>query len=202
MDELGATPESTDVLTAHRTAATEAGYVNDTGILNITATSGLDDVNRSACLLCHLVTRDIGFINQTHTHVTIRVCTDSKCHGDPIQNECNTCDWNSTKLNITTKLAMDEDPHSKFYKPLNDSTSYYTAQDGTNYTRGFYACLACHTHVGISFNLSRPIGFIFNFTTQTDAEGMMTGFQYDTMWLNVSRNETYAIKQAGLSIWD
>lgn len=203
IDELVATTSASDVLTVHTTAANTAAYVNSTGILNITQTDGLAYANRSACLMCHLVTQDRGGLNRTHTKITIRVCTDEKCHGSPTENGVSgVLQWNSTKQNITAKLSRDEDVHSKFYNPLNSSTSYYTRQDSGNYTRGFYACLGCHTHFGMTFNLSRPNMFGFNFSDLTDTDGFMYSFNFTNMYLGSGRNVTTSVKTAGVSIWD
>ncbi len=204
IDELYATERSDDVVVKHLAAAQSAAYVNSTGILNITDTDGLANANRSACLMCHLVTKDRGGLNASHTKITIRVCTDPKCHGQP--EDPNTLSgydqYTSTLLNITAKLSADVDVHSKFYNPLNDSDSRYVRQDGVNYTRGFFACLGCHTHVGITFNLTRPNMISFNFSKNV-VGGEMLGFTYDTGSLQVSGdNVTTSTKVAGISVWE
>ncbi|MFQ6136533.1 MAG: hypothetical protein ACE5PM_05075 [Candidatus Hydrothermarchaeales archaeon] len=206
IDELTATSFSNDVVTTHILAANRSAYVNSTGILNITTDGkALAIANRSACLLCHLESNapGAGSVNQTHTRVVIRVCTDDLCHGSPATKSISgATQWNSTKLNITEKLTKDADVHSKFFNPLNDTQSSYGSQAGTNYTKGFFACLACHTHLGLTFNLSRPIMIGLNFTTNVVDGENMTGFTFQSQWINTSRNATVSRKLPGISIWE
>ncbi len=215
ISEFGASDASMDVLSTHLLAAAEPGYVNDSGILNITETGSFaSDANRSACMLCHLITRNVtGGLNVTHTKITIRVCTDDQCHGAGVEDVGQTTvggvtgyTWASDALNVTQKLAQPEDVHSKFFIPLDGERSNYVDQQGVgdgsgNYSRGFLACMACHTHLGVSFNLTRPTGIIFNFTTNLDSGGMILGFSFDTMSLNQTNQTVGAIKGQGVSIW-
>ncbi len=211
LTELGATGQATDVLTAHRIAATNVLYVGEDGLLNITANltdAGLADANRSACMLCHLVTRNVtGSLNTTHTHTTIRVCDDDQCHGAGVQQAGDVSvggvvvPWATDALNITEKLLNPADPHKKFYEPLNAVAAYeyVDEQTGQNYTKGFYACLACHTHVGVSFNMSRPTAIGFNMTASFDGADM-AGFTYESSFDPGTRNITVAIRQPG-TVW-
>ncbi len=209
LTELGATGQATDVLTAHRNAAGEGNYVNDSGILNITETGALDpNANRSACMLCHLVTRNVtGSLNTTHTHTTIRVCDDDQCHGAGVESVGETtvggvvAAWATDALNITEKLLNPADPHKKFYEPLLgvQAYEYVDEQTGQNYTKGFYACLACHTHVGVSFNMSRPTAIGFNMTASFDGADM-AGFTYESSFDPGNRTVTVAIRQPG-TVW-
>ncbi len=209
LGELGATSQATDVLTAHRLAAPEANYVNGSGILNITKTDALANANRSACMLCHLVTRNVtGNLNMTHTHTTIRVCDDDQCHGAGVEQAGDTtvggvlAAWATDALNVSAKLSNAADPHSKFYNPLNvqPAYEYIDQQTGQNYTKGFYACMACHTHVGVSFNLSRPNAIGFNMTATFDGSEM-SGFEWESAFDPGTRNVTVALRQPG-SVWE
>lgn len=216
LDELGTTSIATDILTAHRTAATEADYVNGSGILNITESDALADVNRSACLLCHLITRNAtGAINQTHTKVTIRVCDDNQCHGAGVEDAGDithggvNAAWATDALNVTDKLRTPEDAHSRFYEPIltADADSMYVDQTGEsqygsgttgNYSKSFYACLACHTHVGFDFNLTRPNTVWVNFTASVS--GNYVSFDYETAGVGAAANTTVGQKTQG-SVW-
>ncbi len=204
IDELYATAPSTDVIVVHLDAANESGYVNSTGILNITDSLGLTLENRSACMLCHLITKDRGGINASHTKITIRVCTDEKCHGQPEDPTTLSgySQYTSPLLNITAKLGADEDVHSKFYNPLEASDSQYVRQDGVAYKRGFYACLGCHTHVGMEFNLTRPNNIRFSMYKNVTG-GEMIGFVFNDTSIDVSgNNETTSTKLPGISVWE
>jgi hypothetical protein len=106
-----------------------------------------------------------------------------------------------TRQNITEKLSTGTDAHSGWYSSMNSINSSYakanSSENGGNYTTGFYACLACHTNMGMSMNISRPQIFNINITTLSD------------MTINVSApevnfsvmNNTFSLKAAWTSIW-
>ncbi len=168
-----------NVLYAHQNASNTSKYVNASGgYINITTPTGsIDDF----CVMCHAME---GGITGAHTRVTIRVCTDGDCHGTHNTTATQTSKvalWGQ-KLNITEKLNSSTDAHRNYFGPLNDQTqrTYAEETDGdtddtlvdenagiTYYRPGFYACMGCHTHVGVQLDIRRPT--TYNFSLSMDA---------------------------------
>jgi hypothetical protein len=140
-----------DTMWAHRNASTNSSYVGPGGIINISyqPTGSLYDV----CWMCH-ITED-NAVQGTHTKVVTRVCTDVDCHGNYTGNYTV---WGEPIRNVTGRISSPADGHSNFYVPLTAWNSTIGNEDvlGSVYDQGYISCLACHTHVGLDLNLTRP----------------------------------------------
>jgi len=139
-DELSLTDESSNVLQAHRNAAGNTNYTAGWLTLNITNTT-----DSGVCLLCHLAQIQI---QGSHTQVVTRACTDLDCHGT---NEST----NNTAYNvgdIGLDLGNQTNVHERWFDAMSGYKSAYQNETGANYTKGYWACLGCHTHVKVSIN--------------------------------------------------
>lgn len=151
-DELNATATADNVITAHQNAAANSSFVGPSGQINLSQTLSSTDTSR-ACKMCHLMSQNAVNAAGSHTRITIRPCT--VCHGNSTDNGLATTVY--PDANIGKKLANSTDVHRVFFLPLESETSDLASADYSgNYTKGFYACLACHTHVGINFRFVRP----------------------------------------------
>ncbi len=193
LDELNATGPSQSVLQAHWNAAGNTNYVGANKDLNISA--GINNVTvAGACRMCHLMEDDAVNIAGTHTKITIRTCIDANCHGDsPGTGSTEYIDAGS----VGGKLSNSSDAHSAFFGAMKGADSSYPNEDGGNYSAGFYACLACHTHLEMNMNLTRPQAFNINMTMDEATNAFVIegpAINYTNM------NQTYAQREKG-SVW-
>ncbi len=179
-----------DALSSHLSASSNSSYVGPGKIINITRTpsGNYDDV----CYMCHVV--EDTFTAASHTKVTIRVCTDVDCHGDSTNAPGNTsCDlWDDEHCNVTGRINETDDAHRNFYYPLTKINTSYISEEGKAYDAGFVACLACHTHVGLDINVTRPYVFYskYNFTGNLKNGYLnMTEFGINASLLNSSTSQ-------------
>ncbi len=172
------TAGSFNVSTAHKAASNTSAYINNTfeAFIQMPTPSGSDD---DVCLMCHAV--ETGLSYEGHTRVTIRACTDGDCHGNHTEqvNQSAKVALFGQKLNIVDKLNSSADAHRNFYRPLSQQNSTYTMEDAgsstlvetadtndnSTYSAGFFACMGCHTHVGVQMTIGRPS--IYNFSLNT-----------------------------------
>jgi hypothetical protein len=150
-----------DTMNAHMNASNDSAYVGPGQTINIsnTPTGSLDDV----CWMCHIQELD-ATVSGGHTKVVIRVCTDEDCHGDQVSDDgVGSCEvftsgfgGVNSSCNVTGKLNSSADAHWNFYRPLEGFNSTIGNEDGGNYGMGFVSCMACHTHVGLDLNITRP----------------------------------------------
>ncbi len=168
--ELNATTLGDATFQKHRTAAANSVYINNTNSTLIQVATPGADID-DFCLMCHAV--ETGASGAGHTKVTIRVCTDGDCHGKHTENQSLKDVMYPNKLNITTQISASADAHANFFNPLNATDSDYVAEDtldsvsvntsSGNYKAGFYACMGCHTHVGVQLDsIARPNIYMFN----------------------------------------
>ena len=152
-----------DVMWKHRNASNNSAFVGPTGVINISFTpqGNLTDV----CWMCHVVQNEYAATTGGHTKVVIRVCTDTDCHGDSSSGDNEgMCEVYTSGLsgansscNITGKISSTVDAHWNFFVPLEAIESSIGRENGSgNYGSGFFACLGCHTHVGMDLNITRP----------------------------------------------
>jgi cytochrome c553 len=198
INELNATDNSDYVAGMHINALTTEDYANAStdpnAFLHIGSFSGQTITTSTVCALCHAVETKI---SGSHTQVVTRACTDRDCHG-----------YNSTFFggtivfggqNITEKLTLDTDAHSTWFNAMEGTDSEYpkaNATEGGYYKLGFYACLACHTHTGMSMNLTRPQ--VFNINVTRNESGVfisVPAMNYTVL------NETVSYKPAHTSMW-
>lgn len=146
-NELSSTQESNAVLTAHRNAAGNTTYTSTLLNPNVTNTT-----NSKLCLMCHLTKFKI---SASHTQIIIRPCIDPSCHGTN-ESTNNTIYEKAGKMgpalgNVSNVHENWFDQQSSFISPLLNET-------GSNYSRGYFVCIGCHTAVGfeIHYNESTP----------------------------------------------
>ncbi len=193
-DELNATGPSRSVLQAHMNAAGNPNYVGADKDLNISGGVNNNSI-AGACRMCHLMEDDAVNIAGTHTKVTIRTCIDADCHGE---NSTTGTSAYADAGSVGGKLSNSSDAHSSFFSAMkNAGDSSYPNEDGGYYSKGFYACLACHTHLEMNMNLTRPQAFNINMTmnSTTNAFDIVgPAINYTNM------NNTYAQRPKG-SVW-
>ncbi len=203
-DEFDAGNPDLEVYSSHLTAASNTNYVSPNKIINI---SNRYITMTNICLMCHEGELDSQTVGGTHTKITVRVCTDSDCHGD--QSGTTSCTvWggpgagaNST-CNVTGRLNNSADAHSNFYRPLTTRNSTYANEDGGFYDEGFYACMACHTHVGMDLELERPNQLILNMTYNGTPTSQSWKLRGEGVTVNVSSmNISIGGKSPG-SVWE
>jgi len=192
-DEMGATDLAVEVATKHLNAAWDSNYIGSDGEINISK-SELPGLMPNVCLLCHLAEQTSISIAGSHTKIIIRVCTDDDCHGNSTSmgSEIVYPETGSVGLNLSSA----NDAHSEWFNGMESRTSSYINEDGGNYSTGFYTCLGCHTHVGMSMNLTRPQVFNINVTRNESGVFISTpAMNYTTL------NETMSYKPAHTSMW-
>lgn len=186
-DELNASALANNVITMHQNAAANSSFVGSSGIINLSIAQ-LDPNDQSrGCKMCHVMARNALNVKGTHTKITIRPCT--VCHGNSTDDGLAATMW--PFVNVGKKLANSTDGHSKFFVPLDGQTGDLPSSDfDGNYSKGFYACMACHTHVGINFNLVRPNSIDVGLTYTSD------GWSLTNASINMSAtNTTIASKE-------
>ncbi|MEE8168163.1 MAG: hypothetical protein V3T58_04760 [Candidatus Hydrothermarchaeales archaeon] len=189
---------SDNVFTAHKLAYENDNYTNYLNIDNAPSPVTTDNI----CMLCHQLNLTI---EGTHTMVTVRVCTDNRCHGGNTTG--NAEGWNQTGntsgdnaipsgAEVGPKLTVGSEAHSGWFDALEgyNNTNYYR-EDDTAYTAGFYACMGCHTHVGVNIGITRSTATTYTIQINPDgslnvSEPSVTGF-----------NTTDLNKTAGVSVW-
>lgn len=150
VNELGATNTSMNVLNAHIAARANSTYTdNVSGWVKIGANTTPVTAS-NVCPLCHAAQAKI---TGAHTQVVTRVCDDEACHG---YNGTGPPLVYATAQNVSQKLNSSADMHSRWYISLQNSSSKLVREEGGNYSRGWYSCLGCHTHVGVDLTLTRP----------------------------------------------
>jgi len=217
-----------DAISAHLAASNNTNYVSNASGAPIYIPSlpaSWDATYDNVCWMCHTV--ESGFTASTHTKVTIRACTDIDCHGNylnytdngvsapaaPTGTNITNCQiWNENICNVTGRINSTSDAHKNFYYPLTAYESPYGNEGGYQYgsestangkyTYGFVACLACHTHVGLSLNFTRPNELEAEFNL-TDMTGTTTSAPWNitNLYVNMSStNFSYGGKDPG-SVW-
>ncbi len=148
-----------EVANSHREASREPIYVGPGAVIDIpfTPTESIDDV----CWMCHYKENNDRIGKESHFNrsegfeIVTRACTDLDCHGDESQTTSGPI-WGEIRTNVTGRISHIMDAHSRFYNPLNTMDSTLENEDGGFYTQGYITCLACHTHSGMEFDVTRP----------------------------------------------
>ncbi len=181
--------DQVDVVCAHINASRNANFTGTNRAINITTDTTRDW--DTVCHMCHVLETGAS-VGAQHTRVTIRVCTD--CHGSNnsvgrinTSRAASYSPWGRPLCNATQpsgcsemvvgpRLASNDDLHNNFFVPLEALSSGYAYESSAssagagslggdgNYTAGWYACLGCHTHVGVQMTLRRSGIFYFNIT--------------------------------------
>ncbi len=148
-DELSLTDESRNVLQAHRNAAGNGSKVGNytTNWLSM----DLDNTtNSSLCYFCHIVQINTSTgepLTPTHTQILVRVCTDLDCHGNNESTDNTAYDAGDIGPDLGNKNA-----HERWFDGMSKYGSTYKNETGANYTKGYWACLGCHTYVEMNIN--------------------------------------------------
>jgi len=201
-----------DAITRHLNASNSTDYINSsTGPLRFDGpgTSWAATLY-NVCWMCHVVEGGTS-VTGTHTKVTIRVCTDIDCHGNPMNYTDNfgapapatgsnktSCDlWGEDHCNVTGRINTTADAHYNFYRAVANYSSPYGNENGGQYNYGFIACLACHTHVGLDLNLTRPQ----KLSLSMKLVSMQTGWNATSLSVNYTNmTSTVGGKNPG-SVW-
>ncbi len=141
-DELNATENSRNTLQKHMNAAGNTSYTSGWLTANITNTT-----QSGVCLLCHLAQVDMP---GSHTKTMIRACTDTDCHG-------NNQSTNNTAYRAAGRVGPQlgaENVHQPWFNAMSSSVSRIQNETGSNYTKGYWACLGCHTSVRVNINVT------------------------------------------------
>lgn len=138
--ELNSTGNSRSVLQAHRNAAGNTSYTTGWLTPNITNTT-----DSGVCLLCHLAQVQV---QGSHTQVLVRACTDLDCHGTNESTNNTAYDVGDVGLDLGNKTNL----HERWFDAMSGYYSTYQNETGANYTKGYWACLGCHTHVEVNIN--------------------------------------------------
>jgi hypothetical protein len=198
IEEMRATSLAVNVSAKHRAAAEDANYAGPGKELNFSQELPVFEGGHvNPCLLCHLAEQDslAWGITGSHTKLVIRVCTDEDCHGNSTTRGVEYPAYSASGY-VGMRLANTTDLHSGWFRALeNWSAKRYPNEDGGNYSYGFYACLGCHTHVGVDMVISRPQSYIINISiNQTDPS---KSFIYSVEINESSRNTTYSTGSVG-----
>ena len=145
LSELQATTESARVYQIHADAAGNTSYVRDFLTSNIT-----NSTTSSVCLLCHLAQTQI---TESHTQLVVRACTDLDCHGSNVTTN-NT--GYPTAGNVGVKLG-ETNVHERWFDALSGTDSFNQNETGAYYSHSFWACLGCHTGVGVDIDSTEAL---------------------------------------------
>jgi hypothetical protein len=189
LDEMGATNSSIDVYKSHINALNNTNYVYDlpSRELYFPARPPLFGGSKlNVCQLCHIAEANSQAVNGAHTKLTIRVCTDEDCHGNSTTRGVQLPTYAHAGY-VGLNLSSSNDAHSGWFNALEQRPSRYDNEDGGKYSQGFYACLGCHTHMGVGFNITRPNSYSLNLTTN------VSGWTVTDVWVNESStNQSYS----------
>lgn len=152
----------------------------------------------NVCQVCHIMEQDALTLDNQHTGLTIRACTDDDCHGNSshrgAQSPLLDSDMKAAGY-VGKNLTNPSDLHSSWFDEMEQRQSTYKNEDGGYYSQGFYVCLGCHTHVGISFNITRPTEYRVNLSMQG---GVSNSAQMDEVKiLETNKNTSITIAVPG-----
>ena len=136
--ELNASTYTEAVFNAHGAAASNASYTQ--GWLNLTIDSSTP---YGVCQLCHLNQLSA---TQSHTRVTVRACTDLDCHGSnaTTNNTAYPAGAMGPKLG-GSNTADPTNVHMRIFNQISGMESELLNETGSDYKKGFYFCIGCHT---------------------------------------------------------
>lgn len=139
---------SQNTLQAHMNAAGNASYTE--GWLNLTINNGTSSSPNyvAACQLCHLAQmRSSG----SHTQTVLRACIDLDCHGT---NETTNNSAYPAAGMVGRYLGNVSNIHGNWFVGMSNYLSEYVNETNVNYTKGYWACLGCHTYVALNINVT------------------------------------------------
>lgn len=144
LDELNATQASRLVLQKHRNAAGNASYASGWLHPNVTNTT-----DYGVCQMCHVAKTPTSTV---HTQIIVRVCTDPNCHGSNATNNTAYMAAGRVGPNLGSSNV-----HEAWFDLFSGQLSSYQNESGANYTKGYWACVGCHTHTEVSLDLSETV---------------------------------------------
>jgi D-alanyl-D-alanine carboxypeptidase len=142
LDELNTT-KGRDVYEAHKSAAENTTYTQNW--LNMTINETRE--KERTCYLCHQPQMPIA----SHTQTVVRACTDLDCHGTN-ESTNNTAYYAG---NAGPRLGNQTNVHERWFDGMSGYDSTYVNESNINYTKGYWACLGCHTNVEVSMNVTK-----------------------------------------------
>jgi hypothetical protein len=160
--ELNASTTEEQVLAAHTAAAGNLSYAQ--GWLNLSIDNS---TSFGVCQLCHLIQNSS---TPSHTKVTIRACIDLDCHGDNV----NTNNTAYPEGRFGPKLGGSDEfsptnVHMRIFNQMSaDLDSGYRNETGSEYSKGFWFCVGCHTRT--EFTLVQEGTENFNHTNVSAAK--------------------------------
>jgi hypothetical protein len=98
---------------------------------------------------------------QSHTKTTVRACTDLDCHG----NNATTNNTAYPEGSFGPKLGGSDslnptNVHMRIFNQISALDSGYINETGSDYKKGFFFCIGCHTQT--QFELSQNGTEAFN----------------------------------------
>jgi hypothetical protein len=143
-DELTSTSATQLVLQAHSDAAGNSSYTSRwlTSKIN-------NQTNNQVCLLCHIAELTIA---GSHTQSIVRTCIDVDCHGNA--NITNNTAY-PTAGSVGPKLGNTSNVHGRWFAGISEYPSKYFNETGAYYSKGYLACLGCHTEVNLDLNITQ-----------------------------------------------
>jgi len=133
----------------HKNAAGNSSYTG--AWLNLTVDNTTEF---GICQFCHLNQMSA---TASHTKITIRACVDLDCHGSNATSN-NTAypaaGFMGPKLGGSSESSPTNVHMRAFNQMSSMDTGVYLNETGSDYKKGFYFCIGCHTHVdfGITYN--------------------------------------------------
>ncbi len=126
------------MLNAHSAAAGNQSYTQ--GWLNLSIDNS---TSYGVCQVCHLNQLSA---TTSHTKVTVRACTDLDCHGNNATS--NNTAYFEGLMGPFLGGTNDSEPtnvHMRVFNQVSGFSSAHFNETGSDYTRGFYFCIGCHT---------------------------------------------------------
>jgi hypothetical protein len=136
--ELNASANTRTVFQAHADAAGNLSYTQDWLNLTIANTTAY-----GVCQLCHLNQLSA---TQSHTKVTVRACTDLDCHGSNATT--NNTAYSAGEMGPKLGGSNNSNPtnvHMRIFNQISGFDGDYLNETGSDYKRGFFFCIGCHT---------------------------------------------------------
>ncbi len=195
VDELKAGSIANSVFLQHRNASQNTTYTYSVFKNNTSEGDGSSTWNDTrTCQMCHVL--ESSSVGLGHTQAFVRVCASPECHGNGTATDNTVFTWTG---NITPKLNSSTDAHKMFFRKLDaldNPSGYADPATGQNWTAGYFACMACHTHVGMRYSITSRYN-AYNVTRDRAADTF-------TMTINQSSWNTTTVeayKPAGQGMW-
>jgi alkylated DNA nucleotide flippase Atl1 len=140
------------------------------------------------CIMCHTANVTV---TGSHTNVIVRSCTSAACHGN-VTTAGGYTGMGVAARQVGPRLAnLSAEPHSSWFRNLTgDTIGTYVDEYGNRLQKDYYACLGCHTHVGVDFDITRPNKYVLNISRDS-------GYSVNVTVNATSKNQTTSVGQLG-----